>query len=411
MSSFIEYGIKTQNYSPIINWSFMGAIPSSLTYARASSGTYFGVDGLLKTAANNGPRFEYDPVTHEAKGLLLEAQATNLLYPSEAISGWNNNSSTVTDNAVVSPRGLQDASELAIDGGYSRGRFRSVTVASSSIYALSLWLRILPGANFNSLWFGFDNTASGSGGGAIRLNLSTLVVSYHNGAATIGMDVTNVAVVKIGDWVRVSFNVLTGASQTSSNFIVYTENSSPSPTRSGSFSVWGVQVEAGTFASSYIPTTTAAATRAADSLYTTSIPWFNPAQGAFEIAGTLTNRAATADYLAIFHDGTGNNRIVLFNGLSETAAFQITTGGVAQVAITIPWDSDKFKLAGSFKYNYAQAAYNGVTSSIDTSVSVPTVTTLVFGSSIYERLSAFHLRSFKYWNRALSDTELQRITT
>ena len=50
---------------------------SLVTFTRASSGTYVGSDGLIKTATTNEPRFDHNPTTGESLGLLVEEQRTN----------------------------------------------------------------------------------------------------------------------------------------------------------------------------------------------------------------------------------------------------------------------------------------------------------------------------------------------
>jgi len=56
-----------------------GALDSGVTFTRGTTATFVGSDGLIQTAAINAPRFDYDPVTLAAKGLLIEEQRTNLL--------------------------------------------------------------------------------------------------------------------------------------------------------------------------------------------------------------------------------------------------------------------------------------------------------------------------------------------
>jgi hypothetical protein len=51
-------------------------IPTDIQYSRASTGTYVGSDGLIKTALIGEPRFDYDPVTGECRGLLVEEART-----------------------------------------------------------------------------------------------------------------------------------------------------------------------------------------------------------------------------------------------------------------------------------------------------------------------------------------------
>ena len=65
--------------------SFLTATGGSFT--RASIGTYFDSSGILQTAASGVPRFDYDPVTHQPKGILIEEGRINLAKNSENISG------------------------------------------------------------------------------------------------------------------------------------------------------------------------------------------------------------------------------------------------------------------------------------------------------------------------------------
>jgi hypothetical protein len=59
---------------------------SLVTLTRASSGTYVGSDGLIKTATTNEARFDHNPTTGESLGLLVEEQRTNLLLNSATLS-------------------------------------------------------------------------------------------------------------------------------------------------------------------------------------------------------------------------------------------------------------------------------------------------------------------------------------
>ena len=80
---------------PTLDLSFMtpGSLDARITFARASTATYFDVTGTLQTAATNAPRWDYDPVTHVLKGLLVEEARTNLLL---------NSATLVTQSVTVS---------------------------------------------------------------------------------------------------------------------------------------------------------------------------------------------------------------------------------------------------------------------------------------------------------------------
>ena len=73
---------------PNLDLNFAGTktLDPRVTFTRASSGTYVGSDGLLKTAAVDAPRFDHNPTTGESLGLLVEEARTNSLLNSAILS-------------------------------------------------------------------------------------------------------------------------------------------------------------------------------------------------------------------------------------------------------------------------------------------------------------------------------------
>src|SRR4029077_13732912 len=68
---------------PTLDLVFSGpTLDPRLTFTRASTATYFSAAGTLQTAATNAARFDYDPVTHAALGLLIEEARTNVVLNS-----------------------------------------------------------------------------------------------------------------------------------------------------------------------------------------------------------------------------------------------------------------------------------------------------------------------------------------
>ena len=85
-----------------------------ITFARASSATYFNSLGALSTAANNVPRIDYNPITGVCNGLLIEQQSTNLLLNSASLS-----TQSVTTSATTYTLSFYGTGTVALSGTYT----------------------------------------------------------------------------------------------------------------------------------------------------------------------------------------------------------------------------------------------------------------------------------------------------
>src|SRR5690606_5381998 len=96
-----------------------GVLAPFVTFTRASEGTYFDSAGTQQTAAVNEPRVDYDPLTLELRGLLVEEQRTNLLLRSQEFdnASWSKVSSSVSANAAVAPDGTLTADKIIVGSG------------------------------------------------------------------------------------------------------------------------------------------------------------------------------------------------------------------------------------------------------------------------------------------------------
>ena len=102
--------------APAIDWNFAGdALPSALTFSRASTATYYNAAGTLVTAASGSPRLTYDPVTHAALGLLVEEQRTNLLLNS-LLDGTNLSTQSVTVAATPYTLSFYGTGQIVLSG-------------------------------------------------------------------------------------------------------------------------------------------------------------------------------------------------------------------------------------------------------------------------------------------------------
>ena len=167
------------------------------------------------------------------------------------------------------------------------------------------------------------------------------------------------------------------------------------------------------FASSYIPTTTATVTRAADVASITGSnfsSWYNQAEGT--VFAEFTAAAYNTASLAI-SDGTNNNRIMIDRGSTGTR-YIITNAGVSQsVGAQTPYTLNSFAKASiGFALDNCNLAVNGLTQTVDTSVSIPsTVDRLLLG--VNASASGYGngpIKRVTFWPIRPADSTLQTIT-
>ena len=166
------------------------------------------------------------------------------------------------------------------------------------------------------------------------------------------------------------------------------------------------QLESGSTSTSYIPTTTAQVTRAADvATVNTLSPWYNATEGTLVVsylAPTITS-SATFPGIAAFSDGTVSNRIGLFNRTDNgSTVAKVISGGVVQVDSGVPGtftSGSGRKTALSYRLNSFAACTNGAAILSDNSGVVPTVNRLLIG--LYDSQANSIIQSITYYPRVI----------
>lgn len=173
--------------------------------------------------------------------------------------------------------------------------------------------------------------------------------------------------------------------------------------------------EAGDFATPFIVTAGATATRAASSCTTTNISWYNTATGTF-VSAAMSMGTASVNNAVMIDDGSANNRIRhTYNGASQRGVFLVTDGTVAQATITpvtTVAQGTMCKMASSWVANLFDNATNGVLGTQDTSGTIPTgLTTLGIGmsGSATNPLNGW-FSSASYYPQRFSQTQLLSMT-
>ena len=256
-------------------------VDNRITFTRASASTYFNPNGVLQYAVNNKPRIDHDPNTGDCKGLLIEESRTNIYLYTTAMSftgsgGWNGYGvSASPTNATLAPDGTLSATKLTVlSGSNTYGQYyvyNPPILSASTTYTVSVYAKAA-GYNYVRLAGPYN---SGYYLGA-QFNLSTgAVVTGVNGA---GYSITNTSMTAVGNgWYRLTMTFVPGSGAYQPSVTIcpnstvwdgasYSGYGSTGDGVSGCYA-WGMQVEAASFATSYIPSTDSFTSRASSATY------------------------------------------------------------------------------------------------------------------------------------------------
>ncbi|PBI84113.1 hypothetical protein BKP43_55430 [Variovorax boronicumulans] len=250
------------------------------TFAGAAQGTFVNAQGWIQPKSPGPvPRFDHDPLTKVAKGLLIESTRTNLLSFSSRFdrsSAWTRSGATPVPDAAIAPNGRWDACKLILNSTNNAGNghiSQSIAkAATATTYAYSFYAK--PAGALNG-WI-YARGAAGADCVSIPFNLSTMVVS---GAASSGFVDVSKRVVDVGNgWRRVEIVFTTDASATLVAAIYPGTASGSVGNGVDGLYIWGAQLEEGRFPSSYICNVEALSGRA-------SIGSYYDADGVMRYAG------------------------------------------------------------------------------------------------------------------------------
>ena len=284
-----------------------------MTVVRATTATRVNSAGLIESVAINVPRLDYPPLGGCPK-ILVEPARTNVVLRSEQFDNayWTKTNTTITANSSTSPDGTSTADILVENSTANvvfgvRANPRPSGLTLGTTYSVSFFAKKIT-RDFcyyddfnlfqNPIVQVFFNLQTGLVGNTSAGVLNPKMENYGNG------------------WYRCSFQfVASGATPTQIDYRIASATTDNGFTYTGvigqqAIAIWGAQFEAGSNATSYIPTTTASVTRNADVISNTGVSsLIGQTEGTIyaEINNTLMTSYSTGYVMRIFADA--NNEV------------------------------------------------------------------------------------------------------
>lgn len=368
-----------------------------ITFNRASVGTFIGSNGLIQTAASGVPRFTHDPITKESLGLLSEEARTNFCLRSEEFNNaaWEKYQTNITANTTAAPDGTVTADSLIENTASADFHFtaQAISIVPNRIHTATVYAKA---STRSVIRFGFLDSSLAIGAFA-HFNVSTGAIS--NQQAISGVTDAAYAIEATGaGWYRCSVTCRIDSSSTIGKIFVALINlSAPNNLvydgdgASGIY-LWGAQLERSistrtdiplpSAATSYIPTTGTAATRAAEVINISGsnfTSWYNQSEGTIfaEGAGGLSNSAMLWDL--------NPNSTFSFNNVFLTYAFGVWGLNVFN---PLPIGSNVatgkvVKAAAAIKTNNFMLAANGLLGPLVNGTLNPAMTTITIANANY----------------------------
>ncbi len=384
--------------------------------ARNSTATYVGADGLIKTAAIDEPRIEFNP-DGSYKGLLVEPQRTNLLLRSEEFDdgAWPKSGATITANVATAPNGTMTADKIVENTASSAHNINSpnVNVTSGASYTASIFAKESE-RRFIFLALSYSAFTSGNG---VCFDLQTgTIVATGTGSLNAGT-ITNFG----NGWYRCTITLIATstllANALPAVFIANVATSSiPSYTGDGTSGVllWGAQAEEASTASSYIPTVASTVTRVADVVSKTGASaLIGQTEGTIYVEVDLSN--SFSKHLLVIDNGLAQDFISLFRAPNNRVSLGLRKNFVSVSAIlssVIP-SQGVFKIAVSYESGNQVMFINGNLAGTGTNSSTfPTLTLsrIVLASSPYNNTND-HIKAVALLPTRLSNAELEALTS
>ncbi len=334
-------------------------------------------------SATNTPRIDYSTGT---EAFLLEPQSTNLLPYSEDYSQWvKTGGTTINETNILSPSGQNNATNIIGLNGSGNNDLRffpSGFNSANKTLAFSVYLK---------------------GSGTLRIQMSNGITQGFGKVITLS-----------SNWTRYTLESTFDSTSTTSQFHVNIDDSSGSTATE--YDVWGAQMEEKSYATSYIPTDGASATRNQELCYDAT-PVINSEEGTlYAEISALADDENVYKLLEINNGGITDRVYIAYRNNSVYVA--VIVGGVTQfvkaTSTSITSVADFNKIAVKYKENDFALWINGVevaTDAIGITSANGVLNSIDFSNSSNGIPFFGNTKGLKYYPKALADVQLEDLTT
>lgn len=375
-----------------------------------------GIQNYIATTTTEyyAPRFDFDPATLVCRGLLIEEARTNSILQSQNFSTtWTTATATVVANDVTSPSGDIDADALVDDATINAHAVTQTVTTTAVHWAYSCFVKA---GTRNWVYFRTINSAAAN----IRtwFDVSTGTVGTQQAGTTGTIQAYP------NGWYRCTM-IVSAPFVGANAFFISAASADNSTSYLGDSTkalyLWGAQAEMAVtsagYPTSYIPTTTATATRPRDIATMTGInfsSWYNQTEGTVAVNIQWEGlKLASSQTILQIDDGTTANRIVFAASSSNSLLNVVTSAGVGTNVLT---PATTYVAATSYKHAFAvsnldfQLAINGTLGTQVTTGAMPiSVNALRFGTNI-TTFASIWFQSLAYYPTRLPNATLQAIT-
>ena len=415
--SLIPSGYKASKVYSVLPSDGVG----DFDFSRSGNATRVNKQGLIETVSSNVPRLNYpliDGVVSGCPSLLLEPQRLQLTQYSEDFghSSWLKVSLTNETNQAISPDGTLNSNKCTQSGGtQEHAILNTISVVSGTKYTASVFIKYIDwqylqvrfraggfSAENGIIYDAINKTKTAENGSLISYKIE----EYPN------------------DWVRVSITAQTTASDSVAGLVV-SFNNSPTvfddvdnvPNTGKSFYLWGAQIEAGSFLTSYIPNygTALGVTRLAETCNNAGdVNTFNDSEGVLMAEISALDNDGTFRRVGISDSSISDRVIIGFTNVSnQIQGFASSNGGVvSNMNYTVSDTKTNNKVCLRYKQDYHSLWINGFEVLITPNANTPIgLSELAFDSGGGLENFYGNTKQIQYFDTALTDTDLEELTS